>query len=100
MMNAKASGDQGDFRLTFDPALQGSAALGWDFEPGNPLGEGRGELEYSRRGNRLDRVRFVEGSFKGGGVDIALTDHLALDLSTFNRSKSHLTPRISLSDPR
>lgn len=67
LMNAKASGDQGDFRLTFDPALQGSAVLGWDFEPGNPVGEGRVELEYTRRGNRLDRVKFVEGSFKGGG---------------------------------
>lgn len=57
----------GDFGLSFDPALLGSAVLGWDFEPGNPVGEGRMELEYTHRSNQLDRVRFVEGSFKGGG---------------------------------
>ena len=68
LMNAKASDDLGDFSLTFDKALQGSAVLGWDFEPGNPVGEGRLELEYTRRSNPLDQVKFVEGSFKGNGT--------------------------------
>jgi opacity protein-like surface antigen len=67
LMKARASDDLGDFSLTFNPALQGSAVLGWDFEPDNPVGEGRVEFEYTRRSNRLDRVKFVEGSFRGGG---------------------------------
>lgn len=67
LMNAKASDNLGDSSLTFNPALQGSAVIGWDFEPGNPAGEGRVELEYSRRSNQLDQVKFVEGSFNGGG---------------------------------
>jgi len=66
-MNAKGSDNLGDFKLTFKQALQGSAVLGWDFEPGNPLGEGRVELEYSRRSNQLNQVKFAEGSFDGGG---------------------------------
>ncbi len=71
LMNARSSDDLGDFGLTFNPALQGSAVLGWDFEPGNPVGEGRVELEYTRRSNRLDHVKFVEGSFNGSGKVVA-----------------------------
>jgi len=67
LMTAKSTDDLGSFSLTFDPALQGSIAAGWDLEPGNPVGEGRIELEYSRRSNPLDQVKFAEGSFKGGG---------------------------------
>jgi opacity protein-like surface antigen len=67
LMNSQSSDDQGNFGLKFAPALQGSAVCGWDFEPGNPVGEGRIELEYSRRNNPLDQVKFVEGSFKSGG---------------------------------
>jgi opacity protein-like surface antigen len=67
LMTAKSSDDQGSFSLKFDPGLQGSAVFGWDFEPGNPVGEGRIELEYTRRSNSLDQVKFVEGSFKGDG---------------------------------
>jgi opacity protein-like surface antigen len=67
LMDAKSSDDLGDFRLTFNPALLGSAVIGWDLEPGNPVGEGRVELEYTRRSNPLDQVKFAEGSFKGGG---------------------------------
>ena len=68
LMDAKASDGLGDFGLTFEKALQGSAILGWDFEPGNPIGEGRIELEYTRRSNPLDHVKFVDGSFLGGGT--------------------------------
>ena len=67
LMDSESSDNQGNFSLKFNPALQGSAVIGWDFEPGNPAGEGRIELEYTRRSNNLDKVKFVEGSFKGGG---------------------------------
>ena len=67
LMTAKSSDALGDFSLTFTPALQGSAVVGWDFEPGNPVGEGRVELEYTRHSNPLDQVKFVQGNFDGGG---------------------------------
>lgn len=67
LMNSKASDDQGSFNLEFKPGWQGSGMVGWDFEPDNPVGEGRVELEYTHRSNRLDQVKFAEGSFGGGG---------------------------------
>lgn len=67
LMNAKSSDNLGTFNLNFDPGLQGSVVFGLDFEPGNPVGEGRIELEYTRRGNQLDQVKFTDGSFKGSG---------------------------------
>lgn len=68
LASSKGSDDLGEFRITFKPALQGSAVLGWDFESGNPAGEGRVELEYSRRSNSLDKLSFVEGRFEGSGT--------------------------------
>lgn len=67
VLDSKGADSQGDFGLIFNPGLLGSAVIGWDFEPGNPTGEGRIELEYSRRSNTLDQAQFVEGDFKGGG---------------------------------
>jgi len=67
LLDARSTDSQGDFRLAFDPGLLGSAVAGWDFEPGNPVGEGRIELEYTHRGNSLDKVTFVDGGFKGDG---------------------------------
>ncbi len=67
LMDSKGSDNLGSFSLDFKPALQGSAVAGWDFAPGNPVGEGRIELEYTHRSNQLDQVKFVEGSFKGDG---------------------------------
>ena len=67
LMTSEGSDDLGNFSLKFKPALQGGVVAGWDFEPGNPAGEGRIEIEYNRRSNPLDQVKFVEGSFKGGG---------------------------------
>jgi len=67
LMSARASDSQGDFSLTFNPGLLGSAVIGWDFEPGNPAGEGRIELEYSHRTNRLDKAKYAQGSVPGGG---------------------------------
>lgn len=77
LMTAKSSDNQGNFSLKFDPALQGSVVVGWDFAPGNPVGEGRIELEYTRRSNPLDQVKFVQGSFKGSGN--LTTDSLLLN---------------------
>lgn len=67
LMTAKGTDALGDFSLKFNPALQGSAVVGWDFESGNPLGEGRIELEYIRHSNPLDQAKFVQGSVDGGG---------------------------------
>ncbi|MDD2308454.1 MAG: outer membrane beta-barrel protein [Desulfuromonadaceae bacterium] len=90
LMNAKTSDNLGDFNLTFNPALQGSAVIGWDFEPGNPAGEGRVELEYSRRSNQLDQVKFVEGSFNGGGSVTA--DGLLLNFFGVFHGGNRLSP--------
>ena len=67
LMPAKSTDNLGSFGLKFDPGMLGSAVAGWDFAPGNPVGEGRIELEYTRRSNPLNQVKFVEGSFKGAG---------------------------------
>jgi opacity protein-like surface antigen len=77
LLKAKSTDSSGDFGLLFKPALLGSAAVGWDFEPGNPVGEGRLELEYSHRSNPLDKAAFVEGKITGGG-------HLSADSLLFN----------------
>ena len=90
LMKAQSSDDQGSFVLTFKPALQGSALIGWDFEPGNPVGEGRVELEYTRRSNQLDQVKFVEGSFKGGGKVTA--DSLLVNFFGVLYDKSSCSP--------
>lgn len=71
LMPARSSDDLGSFKLKLDPGLQGSAVLGWDLEPGNPIGEGRIELEYTRRSNQLEGVEFAEGDFNGDGSLIA-----------------------------
>lgn len=66
--SAKSSDNQGSFNMTFKPALQFGAVVGWEIGPDNLLGgEGRVELEYSHRNNRLDQVEFVEGKVPGGG---------------------------------
>jgi len=94
LMDAKASDNLGDFNLTFKPALQGSAVIGWDFAPGNPVGEGRVELEYSRRSNQLDQVKFVEGGFEGGGNVTA--DSLLLNFFGVFHGGSRFSPYAGL----
>lgn len=65
---ATSSDDKGSFNLSFKPAVQWGAAVGWELGPGNFLGgEGRVELEYSRRNNKLDQVEFTDGKVPGGG---------------------------------
>lgn len=90
LMNAKSSDDLGNFSLKFKPDLLESAVVGWDFATGNPLGEGRVELEYTRRSNPLDQVKFVEGDFKGGGNLTA--DSLLLNFFGIVHDKSRWSP--------
>lgn len=90
LLSADGSDDRGKFGLTFDPTLMGSAVCGWDFEPGNPVGEGRIELEYSRRSNPLDRVKFVEGSFAGDGTVTA--DSLLINFFGVFRDSGRWSP--------
>ncbi|HXE94951.1 MAG TPA: outer membrane beta-barrel protein [Dongiaceae bacterium] len=94
LMAAKGSDNLGDLGLAFKPAPQGSAVLGWDFEPGNAAGEGRAELEYTRRGNPLDKVKFVEGSFKGSGTLTA--DSLLFNLFGVLHDGSRCSPYFGL----
>jgi opacity protein-like surface antigen len=68
LMNSKSSSDtQGDSRLSYKPAMMEGGVVGWDLEPGNALGEGRLELEYSRRSNSLDKAAFSTGNVPAGG---------------------------------
>jgi len=94
LMSAKSSDSLGNFSLEFNPALQGSAMVGWDFEPGNPVGEGRVELEYTRRSNPLDKVKFAEGSFNGSGNLTA--DSLLINFFGVYRYNSILSPYFGL----
>lgn len=94
LMSAKSSDDLGSFTLEFDPGLHGSAVFGWDFEPGNPVGEGRIELEYTRRSNSLDKAKFAEGSFKGGGSLIA--DSLLLNFFGVFHDNRQWAPYVGL----
>ncbi|BCS52568.1 outer membrane protein [Geobacter sp. SVR] len=89
---SKSSDSQGTFELKFNPGLMGSAVLGWDFEPGNPVGEGRIELEYTHRSNPLDQARFVEGSVKSSGHVAA--DSLLLNFYGVYRENGFWSPYI------
>jgi opacity protein-like surface antigen len=92
LMTAESTDRQGTFSLEFDPGMQGSAVLGWDFVPGNPVGEGRVELEYTHRSNPLDKVKFFEGSFNGDG-DLK-ADSLLLNFIGVYREKRRFAPYI------
>lgn len=67
LMDAKCSDSLGLFNFSFKPEMSGSAVFGWELAPGNPVGQGRVELEYTRRSNQLDTVKLVGGSFPGEG---------------------------------
>lgn len=90
LMSARSNDDLGKFSLTFDPGMLGGAVAGWDFAPSNPVGEGRIELEYTRRSNQLDKVKFVEGTFKGSGKVTA--DSLLVDFIGVMRDKKAWAP--------
>ena len=90
LMTSEATDNQGNFSLEFDPDLQGSVVAGWDFSPRNPVGEGRIELEYTRRSNSLNQVKFAEGDFEGEG-DVKV-DSLLVNFIGFVRNKSPWSP--------
>lgn len=90
LMDAKSSDSAGDFGLTFKPAMLGSAVFGWDFEPGNPDGEGRIELEYAHRSNPLDKVKFSGWNAGGGGNVVA--DSLLVSFIGILRDSSRWSP--------
>lgn len=94
LMDSEATDTLGSFQLTFDPDFLGSAACGWEFAPGNPLGEGRIELEYSHRRNPLDQVKFVEGRFAGGGDLTA--DSLLVNFFGVYHDKSRWAPYLGI----
>jgi opacity protein-like surface antigen len=64
---AKGESSSGTFNLEYQPAASGSVVLGWELEPGHRFGEGRVEIEYTHRSNRLDQVEFVEGKVNAAG---------------------------------
>jgi opacity protein-like surface antigen len=80
----------GTFNLEYRPAPSSSVVLGWELEPGSNLGEGRVELEYTRRSNRLDEAEFSEGKVKAAGDLTA--DSLLVNTFGVYRSASRLTP--------
>ena len=87
---AQAEDSSGTFNLEYRPAPSGSVVLGWELEPGNILGEGRIELEYTHRSNRLDEVEFAEGKIDGAGDLTA--ESLLFNTFGVYRSSSLLTP--------
>jgi opacity protein-like surface antigen len=87
LMTGNASGSKGRFNLEFDPGIFGSATLGWDFAPSNPVGEGRIELEYTHRSNKLDQVKLVEGKFKGNG-DVTVDSLLVNFIGVYRDNKA------------
>jgi type III secretion system FlhB-like substrate exporter len=87
---AESEDSLGTFNLEYRPAPSASVVLGWELEPGSSIGEGRVELEYSRRSNRLDEAEFSEGKVKGAG-DLTV-DSLLVNTFGVYRSASRLTP--------
>lgn len=80
----------GTFNLEYQAAPSGSVVLGWELEPGSNIGEGRVELEYTRRSNRLDQAEFSDGKVDADGDVTA--DSLLLNAFGVYRSKSAWTP--------
>lgn len=87
---ASGNDDKGTFNLTLKPAVQFGGVLGWDLPPDNPVGEGRVELEYTRRGNTLDKVGFKSGEVKADGT-ISM-DSLLLNCFYVYHDKTILAP--------
>lgn len=87
---AESEDSLGTFNLEYRPAPSGSVVLGWELEPGSSIGEGRIELEYTHRSNRLDEVEFKEGRVKGDG-DLTV-DSLLFNTFGVYHSASRLTP--------
>jgi opacity protein-like surface antigen len=87
---AESEDSLGTFNLEYRPAPSASVVLGWELEPGSNIGEGRVELEYTRRSNRLDEAEFSEGKVTADG-DLTV-DSLLINTFGVYRSASRLTP--------
>ena len=87
---AESEDSLGTFDLEYRPAPSGSVVLGWELEPGSNIGEGRVELEYTRRSNRLDEAGFSDGKVQADGDLTA--DSLLFNTFGVYRSSSSLTP--------
>jgi len=94
LMTSKGNDDLGSSALKFDPALQESAVIGWDFGSRNPIGEGRVEVEYTHRSNPLNEVSFDGGSVKAGG-DVVV-DSLLLNCWGVFHNRSPWAPYVGL----
>lgn len=89
---AKSEGSSGTFNLEYRPAPSASVVLGWELEPGSSVGEGRVEVEYTRRSNRLKQAEFAEGNFAAAG-DLS-AESLLINTFGVYRSKSPWTPYV------
>lgn len=70
MTAAENQGVTGSFNTTYVPVVAGfgSVVAGYDFDVNYPsLGEGRVEIEGSMRQNEVDKVKFQDGNYSGGG---------------------------------
>lgn len=90
LASSESSDNLGSFNLEYTPAPSGSVVLGWELEPGSNIGEGRVELEYTRRSNRLDQVEFSDGKVAADGDLTA--DSLLFNAFGVYRSNSVWTP--------
>lgn len=87
---SESSDSLGSFNLEYKPAPSGSVVLGWELEPGSNIGEGRVELEYTRRSNRLDQAEFSDGKVVADGDLTA--ESLLFNAFGVYRSNSVWTP--------
>ncbi|MBL0226050.1 MAG: porin family protein [Geobacteraceae bacterium] len=90
----KAYDNLGNFNIESDPALQYGGIIGWDLGPGSPVGQGRLELEYSHRGNKVNKVKFSNGGFAGEGDLTA--DSLLLNAYALSRDRSLWSPYVGV----
>lgn len=91
---AKGEDSLGTFNLEYRPAPSASVVVGWELEPGNILGEGRVELEFTQRSNRLDQIEFSDGKVTGEG-DYASTSVLLNTFSVY-RNARHFRPYLGV----
>ena len=87
---SESSDSLGTFNLEYKAAPSGSVVLGWELDPGSSIGEGRVELEYTRRSNRLDQAEFSDGKVSAEGDVTA--DSLLFNTFGVYRSSSVWTP--------
>lgn len=91
--DTRSNGSSGTFNLSYKPAIQWGGMIGWDVGPENMLGgEGRVEVEYAHRGNKLDTAEFSTGKVPAGGT--LNVDSLLLTSYYVYRTTSIFSPYI------